>query len=151
MVYSLAGKVTVTAHENWLKNFALALSTVGKTKTKEMIINLLLLLLLSFYFLILITIDVGYLQASSNLVSLAILFTKLVAVHLYIMASWLSAFLISSDPLALIVYLELFCNGLTSPSAYQLIMGVGLPITLQGIFAEFPSTTQDVAGGGCRN
>ena len=152
MVYSLAGKVTVTAHENWLKNFAVALSTVGKTKTKEMIINLLLLLLLlSFYFLILITIDVGYLQASSNLVSLAILFTKLVAVHLYIMASWLSAFLISSDPLALIVYLELFCNGLTSPSAYQLIMGVGLPIALQGIFAEFPSTTQDVAGGSCRN
>ena len=92
--------MTVTAHENWLKNFAVALSTVGKTKTKEMIINLLLLLLLSFYFLILITIDVGYLQASSNLVSLAILFTKLVAVHLYIMASWLSAFLISSDPLA---------------------------------------------------
>ena len=116
-----------------------------------MIINLLLLLLLSFYFLILITIDVGYLQASSNLVSLAILFTKLVAVHLYIMASWLSAFLISSDPLAFILYLELFCNGLTSPSAYQLIMGVGLPIALQGIFAEFPSATQDVAGGGCRN
>ena len=147
--------MTVAAHENWLKNFAVALSTVGKTKTKEMIINLLLLLLLllllSFYFLILITIDVGYLQASSNLVSLAILFTKLVAVHLYIMASWLSAFLISSDPLALIVYLELFCNGLTSPSAYQLIMGVGLPIALQGIFAEFPSITQDVAGGGCRN
>ena len=147
--------MTVAAHENWLKNFAVALSTVGKTKTKEMIINLLLLLLLllllSFYFLILITIDVGYLQASSNLVSLAILFTKLVAVHLYIMASWLSAFLISSDPLALIVYLELFCNGLTSPSAYQLIMGVGLPIALQGIFAEFPSATQDVAGGGCRN
>ena len=144
--------MTVTAHENWLKNFAVALSTVGKTKTKEMIINLLLLLLLlSFYFLILITIDVGYLQASSNLVSLAMLFTKLVAVHLYIMASWLSAFLISSDPLALIVYLELFCNGLTSPSAYQLIMGVGLPIALQGIFAEFPSATQDVAGGGCRN
>ena len=143
--------MTTTAHENWLKNFAVALSTVGKTKTKEMIINLLLLLLLSFYFLILITIDVGYLQASSNLVSLAILFTKLVAVHLYIMASWLSAFLISSDPLALIVYLELFCNGLTSPSAYQLIMGVGLPIALQGIFAEFPSITQDVAGGGCRN
>ena len=87
--------MTVTAHENWLKNFAVALSTVRKTKTKEMIINLLLLLLLlllSFYFLILITIDVGYLQASSNLVSLAILFTKLVAVHLYIMASWLSAF-----------------------------------------------------------
>ena len=88
--------MTITAHENWLKNFAVALSTVGKTKTKEMIINLLLLLLLllllSFYFLILITIDVGYLQASSNLVSLAILFTKLVAVHLYIMASWLSAF-----------------------------------------------------------
>ena len=143
--------MTITAHENWLKNCAVALSTVGKTKTKEMIINLLLLLLLSFYFLILITIDVGYLQASSNLVSLAILFTKLVAVHLYIMASWLSAFLISSDPLALIVYLELFCNGLTSPSAYQLIMGVGLPIALQGIFAEFLSTTQDVAGGGCRN
>ena len=118
-----------------------------------MIINLLLLLLLSFYFLILITIDVGYLQASSNLVSLAILFTKLVAVHLYIMASWLSAFLISSDPLALILYLELFCNGLTltSPSAYQLIMGVGLPIALQGIFADFPSITQDVAGGGCWN
>ena len=144
--------MTVTAHENCLKNFAVALSTVGKTKTKKMIINLLLLLLLlSFYFLILITIDVGYLQASSNLVSLAILFTKLVAVHLYIMASWLSAFLISSDPLALILYLELFCNGLTSPSAYQLIMGVGLPIALQGIFAEFPSATQDVAGGGCRN
>ena len=143
--------MTVTAHENWLKNFAVALSTVGKTKTKEMIINLLLLLLLSFYFLILIKIDVGYLQASSNLVSLAILFTKLVAVHLYIMASWLSAFLISSDPLALILYLEPFCNGLTSPSAYQLIMGVGLPIALQGIFAEFPSATQDVAGGGCRN
>ena len=143
--------MTVTAHENWLKNFAVALSTVGKTKTKEMIINLLLLLLLSFYFLILIKTDVGYLQASSNLVSLAILFTKLVAVHLYIMASWLSAFLISSDPLALIVYLELFCNGLTSPSAYQLIMGVGLPIALQGIFAEFPSATQDVTGGGCRN
>ena len=143
--------MTITAHENWLKNFAVALSTVGKTKTKEMIINLLLLLLLSFYFLILITIDVGYLQASSNLVSLAILFTKLVAVHLYIMASWLSAFLISSDPLAFILYLELFCNGLTSPSAYQLIMGVGLPIALQGIFADFPSLTQDVAGGGCRN
>ena len=145
--------MTVTAHENWLKNFAVALSTVRKTKTKEMIINLLLLLLLllSFYFLILITIDVGYLQASSNLVSLAILFTKLVAVHLYIMASWLSAFWISSDPSALILYLELFCNGLTSPSAYQLIMGVGLPIALQGIFAEFPSTTQDVAGGGCWN
>ena len=87
--------MTVTAHENWLKNFAVALSTVRKTKTKEMIINLLLLLLLlllSFYFLIPITIDVGYLQASSNLVSLAILFTKLVAVHLYIMASSLSAF-----------------------------------------------------------
>ena len=144
--------MTVTAHENWLKNFAVALSTVGKTKTKEMIINLLLLLLLlSFYFLILIKTDVGYLQASSNLVSLAILFTKLVAVHLYIMASWLSAFLISSDPLALILYLELFCNGLTSPSAYQLIMGVGLPIALQGIFADFPSITQDVAGGGCWN
>ena len=143
--------MTTTAHENWLKNFAVALSTVGKTKTKEMIINLLLLLLLSFYFLILITIDVGYLQASSNLVSLAILFTKLVAVHLYIMASWLSAFLISSDPLAFILYLELFFNGLTSPSAYQLIMGVGLPIALQGIFADFPSITQDVAGGGCWN
>ena len=113
-----------------------------------MIINLLLLLF--FYFLILIT-TVGYLQASSNLLSLAILFTKLVAVHLYIMASWLSAFLISSDPLALILYLELFCNGLTSPSAYQLIMGVGLPIALQGIFADFPSITQDVAGGGCWN
>ena len=124
--------------------------TVGKTKTKEMIINL-LLLFFYFYFLILITIDVGYLQASSNLLSLAILFTKLVAVHLYIMASWLSAFLISSDPSALILYLELFCNGLTSPPAYHLIMGVGLPIALQGIFADFPSLTQDVAGGGCRN
>lgn len=142
--------MTVTTHENWLKNFAVALSTVGKTKTKEMIINL-LLLLISFYFLILITIDVGYLQASSKVVSLAVLFTKLVAVHLYIMASWLSAFLISSDPSALILYLELFCNGLTSPPAYQLIMGVGLPIVLQGIFADFPSITQDVAGGGCRN
>ena len=142
--------MTVTTHENWLKNFAVALSTVGKTKTKEMIINL-LLLLISFYFLILITIDVGYLQASSKVVSLAVLFTKLVAVHLYIMASWLSAFLISSDPSALILYLELFCNGLTSPPAYQLIMGVGLPIALQGIFADFPSITQDVAGGGCRN
>ena len=142
--------MTVTAHENWLKNFAVALSTVGKTKTKEMIINL-LLLLISFYFLILTTIDVGYLQASSKVVSLAVLFTKLVAVHLYIMASWLSAFLISSDPSALILYLELFCNGLTSPPAYQLIMGVGLPIVLQGIFADFPSITQDVAGGGCRN
>ena len=42
------GKGTVTAHENWLKNFAVALPTVGKTKTKEMIINLLLLLLLLF-------------------------------------------------------------------------------------------------------
>ena len=73
--------MTVTAHENWLKNFAVALSTVGKTKTKEMIINL-LLLLISFYFLILTTIDVGYLQASSKVVSLAVLFTKLVAVHL---------------------------------------------------------------------
>ena len=73
--------MTVTTHENWLKNFAVALSTVGKTKTKEMIINL-LLLLISFYFLILITIDVGYLQASSKVVSLAVLFTKLVAVHL---------------------------------------------------------------------
>ena len=142
--------MTVTTHENWLKNFAVALSTVGKTKTKEMIINL-LLLLISFYFLILITIDVGYLQASSKVVSLAVLFTKLVAAHLYIMASWLSAFLISSDPSALILYLELFCNGLTSPPAYQLIMGVGLPIVLQGIFADFPSITQDVAGGGCRN
>lgn len=142
--------MTVTTHENWLKNFAVALSTVGKTKTKEMIINL-LLLLISFYFLILITIDVGYLQASSKVVSLAVLFTKLVAVHLYIMASWLSAFLISRDPSALILYLELFCNGLTSPPAYQLIMGVGLPIVLQGIFADFPSITQDVAGGGCRN
>ena len=142
--------MTVTTHENWLKNFAVALSTVGKTKTKEMIINL-LLLLISFYFLILTTIDVGYLQASSKVVSLAVLFTKLVAVHLYIMASWLSAFLISSDPSALILYLELFCNGLTSPPAYQLIMGVGLPIVLQGIFADFPSITQDVAGGGCRN
>ena len=114
-----------------------------------MIINLLSLFL--FYFSILITIDVGYLQASSKVVSLAISFTKLVAVHLYIMASWLSAFLISSDPSALILYLELSCNGLASPPAYQLIMGVGLPIALQGIFADFPSSTQDVAGGGCRN
>lgn len=33
--YSLSGKVTITAHENWLKNFAVALSTVGKKRQKK--------------------------------------------------------------------------------------------------------------------
>ena len=130
-----------------LKNLAVALPIVGKTETKEMIINLSLLLFYFWYWSRL----VGYLQASPRVVSLVISFTKLVAVHLYVMASWLPAFLISSDPSAFIVYLELFCNGLASPPAYQLIMGVGLPIALHGIFADFPSLTQDSVGGGCWN